>query len=291
MDLLLIRMASVIAVSAAYMLFDVFNRRNVPVLFVYATLAYGAVLTALYLDAMLILASAAIAAVVLGTGYFIYKAGQIGAADIAEFAALSLMIPLQTVPLATPGVMQFGIPFIVSILVGTGVVALAIVPLYYLPKAVRAGLKMSIRRSSGAKAVAIAAAYVAFAIALEWAYGISAAGVAVLAILAAGSAIIIAFEEQITHVMVRYVTPKQFDEGDIIAFNLMSKRSIDAAKRKVRGFGRLMTHGLIQEMRKKKVRQKFPVYKDALPLALPIFVAVVISLLIGNLFVLVLPAL
>ena len=68
MDLLLIRIASAVLIAAAYMLFDIFNNRNVPGMLAYATLGYGAVLTLLYLSTTAILVSAAIAFVVLGIG-------------------------------------------------------------------------------------------------------------------------------------------------------------------------------------------------------------------------------
>ena len=44
-------------------------------------------------------------------------------------------------------------------------------------------------------------------------------------------------------------------------------------------------------MHEKHIKNKFPVYREALPLALPIFIGVAISLLFGNLFILVLPTL
>ncbi len=53
------------------------------------------------------------------------------------------------------------------------------------------------------------------------------------------------------------------------------------------GFDRLVTPGIIGLMKKKGVRTKFPVYRKAMPLALPIFAGVIISLLIGNIIFLI----
>ncbi len=291
MELLALRIASAVAIAAAYMLFDIFNKRNVPGVFAYATLIYGAVLTALYLEVVPVLTSAAIALIILGIGYLIYRAGQVGAADVIEFAALSLIIPMQPVPIVAKQMLQFGMPFAVSVIVGTGIAAMVLVPLYYLPKARLTKRSMSVSRTQIVKALAIAAAYLFFVFSLEKTAGITVDGAIILVILLLGSATITAFEEPITRSMVKYVPASQFDEGDIIAFNLMSKKEISAVKRRARRFDRLLTHELIREMRAKRIRQRFPVYKEALPLALPIFVGVVMSLLVGDLFIFILPVL
>ncbi len=291
MDLLLIRIASAVLIAAAYMLFDIFNNRNVPGMLAYATLGYGAVLTLLYLSTTAILVSAAIAFVVLGIGYMIYKAGQIGAADVIEFAALSLIIPIQPLPLLMNNLRQFGIPFVVSVLISTGLAALVIVPLYYIPKARRTNRLMQVSKGSMLKAATVAGAYLLFAVALERIGGITLRGSVILAVLLIGSATITLFEDPITSAMVRYTTVSKFDEGDLIAFNLMSKQDIEATKKKVKRFDRLVTPELIKEMRAKHITSKFPVYKEALPLALPIFIGVAISLLLGNIFIFILPTL
>lgn len=137
MQLYILRIVSVVAIALVYMLFDVLNKRNVPSLFAYATLAYGILLTILYLDATTILVSTGIALVVLGVGYLIYRIGQLGAADVIEFAALSLIMPIQLTPLIASGVNQFQLPFMLSLLLNTGIVALILVPIYYLPKAMQ----------------------------------------------------------------------------------------------------------------------------------------------------------
>jgi Flp pilus assembly protein protease CpaA len=291
MDLLLIRIVSVVLIAAAYMLFDIFNRRNVPEIFAFATLGYGAVLTLLYLNTATILTSTAIALIVLGLGYLVYRAGQLGAADVIEFASLSLIIPVQPMPLLMGNMLQFGMPFVVSIMIGAGIAALVIVPLYYIPKAKRTNKSLRVSRRSVLKAAAIAGAYLLFMVVIEVTTGITLRGLVILAMLFAGSAIITLFEGPITSAMVRYTSVGGFDEGDFIALNLMSKRDIEATRKRVKRFDRLATPELIKEMRAKHIKRKFPVYKEALPLALPIFIGVAVSLLFGDIFIFILPAL
>ncbi len=291
MNLLLVRIASTIIIATAYMLFDIFNKRNVPGIFAYATLAYAAALTLLYLNTAAILTSVAIALVVLGVGYVTYRSGMLGAADVIEFAALSLIMPIQPAPLIAGSMPQLGIPFVVSVIIGTGIVALVIVPIYYIPKA-RCNKKiMRVGRSSAIKALAIVAAYLFFAIALNEIGGITLHSAIILAVLLIGSATITLFEEPITGVMVKYAPVGDFEEGDLIAFNLMSRQDIEATRKRIKHFDRLVTYELIKEMRTKHITKKFPVYKEALPLALPILIGVVLSLLFGNIFLFILPIL
>ncbi|HVC58554.1 MAG TPA: prepilin peptidase [Candidatus Acidoferrales bacterium] len=292
MDFFYLRIASLIIIATVYMLFDVFNKRNVPTVFAYATLAYGLALTLLYQTPSLIYESVGIALVVIGVGYVVYKIGQIGAADIIEFAAISLMLPLQPVPFLAGMPSQFGLPTIISVFVCTGMVALVTVPLYYLPKARRMTKKpllSFVSRQAVLKSALITSAYLLFIIFMFVELRIMLAGVAILLIMLIFSTLMIIFEKPITDSMVEYVDYRKFDEGDIVAFNLMTLKQIAAIKKKVRSFDRLLSAKLISEMRAKRVSIKLPVYKDAVPLALPILVGVIISLTLGNLIFFILP--
>ncbi len=285
MQLYLIRIASLVAIALAYMLFDLFNKRNVPSIFAYATLAYGFVLTILYLDIHTILISSAIALVVLGVGYIIYKIGQLGAADVIEFAALSLIMPIQGVPLIAGAANQFGLPLMLSLLLNAGIAAVIIVPIYYLPKAknkLKKPLGSFITRQGIFKAVLIAVAYAAFIAFAALVVHMSYIGIGIFLLLLASSCAIILFAVPITQSMVDYVTVAKFEEGDIIAFNLMGQKEIKSIRSKIGSFDRLITKGLIKRMREKGINDKLPVYKEAMPFALPIFIGLIISILLGN---------
>jgi Flp pilus assembly protein protease CpaA len=292
MDIFIYRIASVIIIAAVYMLFDVFNKRNVPSIFAYATLAYGFILTLFYPTEGLILESIAISLIVLGLGYVVYRVGQIGAADIIEFAAISLMLPLQPAPFLQGMPSQFGLPMIISILVSAGIVSLVLVPLYYLPRAKRIlkrPLLSYVDRYTLFKSVLITCTYLVFIAFMLAVLKIQLIGAAILLIMLVFSTLLIMFEKPITDSMVEYVDYTKFDEGDIIAFNLMTTKDIQAVKRKVRGFNRLITANIIRAMKAKRVKTKLPVYKNAVPLALPIFIGIVISLTIGNLIFFIIP--
>ena len=230
MQLLALRIASVLVIAFLYMLFDLFNKRNVPGIFAYATLGYGAFLTLLYLNTNDIVVSSAIALVVMGVGYVIYRIGQIGAADVIEFAAISLMIPIQPSPLLASPVLLLGLPFIVSVIVAAGVTALVIVPLYYIPLAMRKlkrPISSAVDRKSTLKALMILIPYMAFTLFLLAETSIGAEGVAILMALMLGSSVTLLFETPITNSMVEFVPVDKCEEGDIVAFNLMSKKDVE----------------------------------------------------------------
>lgn len=287
-----IRVISAVVIAFIYMLFDVFNKRNVPEKFAYATLVFGFIFTLISFDQSTIISSVTIAAIVLGLGYLVYKFGEIGAADVIEFVALSLLIPTQTAPFLIGRANQFGLPFVVSLIVSTGIVSLVIVPLYYLPRArrlLKRPLIYFITDKDLFKSTILSISYLAFTLFIILLLGINPVGLLLLVIMMINSAIIILFERPITDSMVELVSVEKFEAGDIIAFNLMNEEEIKRLKISVKNFDRLITQEVIDEMKRKKIKTKIPVYKQAMPLALSIFIALVLSLLFGNIILFILP--
>ena len=290
-DITVIRVASFLAIALIYMLFDLFNKRNVPSIFAYATLAYGFVLTLLYAS-ILSLISIAVALLVLGFGYLIYKMGQIGAADIIEFAAISLVLPIQPMPWLV-SLNQLGLPFILSILIGSGVAALIIAPTYYLLFSKNRGTKSSIMRGINSKSIFKSAmvilAYAVFLVFLRLTIGLSAYAFALLAVLAFFSGLIVLFESSIASAMIKYVRVSSFEEGDIIALNLMDQKEVSRLKARVKSLDRLVTQRLIKELKSKRIKERFPVYKNAMPMALPVFIGVLVALSVGDIILFIIP--
>ncbi|MGD0729395.1 MAG: hypothetical protein ABR981_04940 [Candidatus Micrarchaeaceae archaeon] len=291
MQLYILRLASLIVIALVYMLFDVFNKRNVPTVFAYATLAYAAILTALYLNFNLMLQSGAIALLVLGIGFVVYKIGQIGAADVIEFAALSMILPIQQMPILFSNLNQFSFPFIISLLINTGIVALVIVPIYYLPMAKRKLKKpitSFVEKRNVVLSVFLVAVYVFFIVFAYYVARLNYTGVLILLVMMISSALVMLFSIPITYSMVKYVGVEEFEEGDIIAINLMEQKDLKNIKSRIKNFDRLVTSNIIRSIKEKKIKEKFPLYKEAMPFALPIFIALIVSLLAGNLMLLIL---
>ncbi len=283
-DFTTVRIASVIAVALAYMLFDLFNKRNVPSLFAYGSMAYGALLTVIYFvdgEYYTMLLSALIGTVVFGLGYVVYRVGQIGLGDITELTSVSLMLPFQSLPLFAT-VPQFGLPFILSVVIASGVVALIFVPLYYIPKS----KSRTVEKGSAAKAAAIGAAYIAFMGFTAFMGIMSVYGIALLAALMFGSVFTTLYETRITVSMVKYLEPNRLEADDMIAMNVMSKTDRAWFRKRSRHFGQLITPVMIRELKAKRVRRKLPVYRQGIPFAFPIFIGVLLSVLFGNLLIL-----
>ena len=283
-----IYIASAVLVALGYMLFDLLNRREVPNLFAYATVVFAFAIVLLSGDLHLIVQSYLIAFAILGVGYFIYKIGQLGLGDVFELAALSLILAPVSAPLLHYAVMV-GMPSAVSLFLDTGIAAVVMVPLFYIGIAVKrkgAGAVEEISRTDLLRAAAVVASYLVFAFLLAQLARAQLLLFVLLFFVILGSALLLVFQRAITEAMIERVGVSGFTEDDIIAFNLMSRREVSSAKRRIRSFDRLVTREMISEMRRKKIREKFPVYKRAVPFAVPIFFGTIITILAGNLLLL-----
>jgi Flp pilus assembly protein protease CpaA len=280
-----IYVASALIIALGYMLFDVLNNREVPNLFAYATLAFSFAVILLTGNWHLIIQSYLIAFAILGLGYFIYKVGQIGLGDVFEFAALALLLAPITVPIVSHASSLIILPSVISLFVDTGIAAIVVVPLFYIAMAVRrsgTGALGNIRRRDAIRAAIIVAAYLVFAVLLSQITRNAGTLFLVLLPIVAGSTLLILFERPITEVMIEKVGFSEFTEDDIIAFNLMSAEEITAAKRRIKSFDRLVTRRMIDEMRSKKIKTRFPLYKRAIPFAVPIFLGALLTIVFGN---------
>jgi len=292
MQILFLRIILFLAIALAYMLFDIFNNRNVPSYFAYASLAVGAAFTLLYMNLSQIFYSSLIAVAVLGFGYVVYRIGQLGAADVIEIAALSLIIPFFEKPLVY-GAAQAYMPVALSIAINSGIAALIVVPLYYIPKALRIKSKKLDRSESHSNYFRIAliiTVYVFFGVFLLEVLHASYGAIALLAVIALGSTLVLAFEDRMMAYMSQYVTYKGMEPGDIIATGMMEKKDISLLEKKLKHFERLVGPELLKEFKAKMPSRKFPVYKKPIPFAVPIFIGVIATLAFGNVLLLLLPA-
>ncbi len=284
MEIYAIRAVAFILIALGYMLFDVFNNRNVPNVFAYATLALGFAMTMLYLNYLIIMESVLIAVAVLGLGYFVYRIGQLGAADVIELAALSLILPF-----LDSGLLYYFpqgyMPVAISLAINSGIAALIIVPLYYIPKALKHASRNSRTKPEKAdyfKTALIITVYAFFAAFLYLYAGMHLYGLALLILIALGSALVIFYEKPMMAYMVQYVSRNGIEPGDIIATAMLSDRETASLRKKLKQFDRLVSEKLVKEMKAKKFSRKLPVYKKPIPFAVPIFIGAVAAILLGN---------
>ncbi len=269
-------------VTIFYAAFDVFNDRNVPNSFAYASVLLGLAVTVAF-NSDILAFSLALAAFVGAAGYLVYKAGYWGAGDFFELVAVSLILPVQQVPLLVP-TLQLGLPFVLSVFIATGLAAIWAVPIYYMLLDKRRGVRAGASGRRIFLGAALLATYAALFFAVCLLYGFSPLRLAILTAIAVPSAITLIFEERITAGMVRTIPMRELEEGDMLALNVMSTKDSARLSKKYKGFGRLVTKRFIAEI--KGTGEKLPVYRNAAPLALFILMGVIISLLFGNLILL-----
>ena len=285
MFLELLRMGILLTVVVLYALFDLFNKREVPDAFVYAALAIGLLITFTYPKTtaeISLLMAVAVAAI----GYVIYRAGFWGAGDFFELTTISLILPIQPRPLLV-SVDQLGMPFVVSFFISTGLAAIWIVPIYYLlvnrEKTSKRTKTQPIYKILGVLLITI---YLMLLLFVYLLFGISWLRLLIIAAIGIPSAIILAYEEEITDKMTRLVPAKELTEGDIIAVNLMQGSEIRYFASKYKNFGRLVTKEMAKEL--SHVDRKLPVYRHAAPFAVFVLIGVVVSLLFGNIILFIL---
>lgn len=269
-----------LAIAAIYAIFDVFNKRNVPDWFAYGSVAAGVAAALLFNPGTLTLTF--LLALAIGiVGYAIYRLGYWGAGDYFELVAISLILPLQPQPLFT-SLNQFGMPFIFSVVIATGMAALWGVPLYYLfiSKNRKKGF-VKVDSSHVAKGITALSLYVILLALTLYLFGLSYRALALILLLAIPSSISMTFEETIRSRMVEYVLSNRLEVGDMIATSLISEGELQKLKKRYKDFGRLVTKPTITSLRNWK--KPLPVYKEAAPLAPFVLLGVIIAFLFGNL--------
>ncbi|MDE1846296.1 MAG: prepilin peptidase [Candidatus Micrarchaeota archaeon] len=281
-----LRVPVVLLIALIYAAYDIFNKRDIPDKVAYASLVVGVLFT-LALDTQTIIMSALIALVVGALSYALYRVGQMGLGDGFEFVALSLIIPIQPAPWFV-FVNQLGLPFILSIFIATGFAAVILVPIYYISKMKRADfgkVRKGITQKMALKAVMMLLAYGALFLFITYSFGFSYVALAIIALIALPSIVVILFEKQMMLQMIEKIYPSSLEEGDIIAMDLMTPKEVAYFKAKYTKFGKLADKKLIERIA--GIKRKMPVYKKAIPLALPTLIGTLIAFALGNLLLLV----
>ncbi|MGC8730592.1 MAG: prepilin peptidase [Candidatus Micrarchaeia archaeon] len=268
----LLKIVILLVFAFVYAYFDIFNKRNIPNKFAYLSLAFGIFFT--FLNPMgIILYSLIIAAFILASGYLLYKGGLLGLGDGFEFAFISLMLPVQPQPVL--GVQQFGLPFALSVFVSSGIVAIVAIPLYYILKTKKSDINIRSIEMASLVFVSYLLLLMVFLV-----FGAGLIAIALILVIAFFSALLFLVEGTLKKAMVRWVYPKELDDGDIIAVNLLSKNEFSFFKSKSKHFGKLVDTKNMNEL--KRIKKKLPVYKNAVPFSVFILAGAIVALVLGN---------
>jgi Flp pilus assembly protein protease CpaA len=121
-----IRIFLALAGTIATVYFDIFNKRNVPNTLLYAFLGVAILTNILFYDPVIFTYAVGLAAIVFLLGFFLYKMGQIGGADLFVICSIILLLPIHPSNLET----LFNYPLIFSTLLYGGV-AFSIFSIFY----------------------------------------------------------------------------------------------------------------------------------------------------------------
>ncbi|MDE1850760.1 MAG: prepilin peptidase [Candidatus Micrarchaeota archaeon] len=281
-DVGLLRIAALLAIGIVFAAYDIFNRRNIPNVFAFGSVAIGAVFTLALGDVQQIVYSVLVASVVGALSYLLYKIGQMGLGDGFEFVAISLIMPLQPAPLLQ-AVGQLGLPFMLSVFVAAGIAAIVLVPAYCIAK-MRRGKRLEplikIRPNTAIKAAIMLLAYGALLLFVTYSFGFNLIAWAIVVLIGIPSVVAIIYEGAMKEQMVKWVYPKELEAEDFIAIELMGRKEEAYFGRRYKKFGRVATKEMVLRLRGAK--RKLPVYKNAIPLAFPTLIGIVAALLFGN---------
>lgn len=259
--------------------YDVFNNKNVPELFLYGFLAIAFLTNLIAYDSSLTFYSIAVSAVVFGFFYILYKAGQLGGADVYILASVSLLLPLQ--PQLSPFLSHSSIPqipFIASVILVSGISLMLYMVIRSFPialKFVKAPKNLDKTAMLGSFAMLGAFAIFSFVSVqsglVPYSYFLLAGALVALSIY------FTIFKPAINESMVEWVDHTGVEPEDIIAIDMMDKDLV-----RERSLSRLVDANMHERM-KKIHGKKIAVYRH-LPMFIPhLLIGLIFSILIGNL--------
>ncbi|VVC71939.1 Uncharacterised protein [uncultured archaeon] len=228
-----VRIGSMIAFLSLAAYFDIFNRKNVPVVIPYAMIAFGLILNLATLDFGSLISSATVALLILTVGYIVYRTGQIGGADVLIFTGIALLMPSTPTPFypvsQAAGVLEY--PFVFSVFIVSGFIALIGLAVQYIPPIIRAFIsgRTKITARQALPAILISVAYLGAVFFLtqmcvtfpSQRCVISPIQGILISALALLAGFLMLFKDEISLQMVEWVSYSKIDEEDVIALSML----------------------------------------------------------------------
>lgn len=140
----LIRMIIAILFTSMAASYDIFNKKNIPDLLLYSFLGCAILISIIDFNFHLLIYSLIIAGVIGTVGYLLYKAGQLGGADVFILCSLSLLLPIQ--PRLNNSNTILNLPFIFSILFVAGLFFIIYVLIKFTPIILKRKEKLEIKK-------------------------------------------------------------------------------------------------------------------------------------------------
>jgi Flp pilus assembly protein protease CpaA len=281
MEFAMLRFAICFVGCAGATYYDIFNKRNVPSWLTYSLVAIGALFTLASFNMNVIVSSGAVAFVIFVFGYILYRTGQIGGADVLVFISIALLLPEAPTSIFLHANSQLGLPFVVSIFVLSGVLAVFGIFLKYIPLTIRdvlMGEKLKIDLSQFALAIFTLVFYSVFVYYMNGIIELPQTQLVVFAAVIVSATSVFALKDHISEkYMIRMVGVDEIDEEDVLAVEKMDPKLVKGYK-----LDRLLTLKEIEKLKKMGKKKKFPVYKE-MPTFMPyVLIALAAALLFGD---------
>ncbi|MCD6227748.1 prepilin peptidase [Candidatus Micrarchaeota archaeon] len=259
--------------------FDIFKNRNVPDKLLYGFLLIS--LLFLVIDPQTIIPSVFWGGVIGAIGYLLYRAGQIGGADVILFVTLSFLLPT-TPSLFTQQTIQM--PFILSLIIVSGMFLILYIIIKYAPKlfamAMSGRIKFSLDRLFYSGALLFMYVVMIYLL-YDMGMGNPLPFVLLLGYLVFITIFVNLFKTELTQLMSEKVDlSKKSDrtkitEEDVVALELMDKDYV-----KKHNIPKLLTTDAIKRLSKEKVKL---IVLTKLPPFIPfVFLSLILEILFGD---------
>jgi Flp pilus assembly protein protease CpaA len=281
MEFAMLRFVICLVGCTAATYYDLFNRRNVPTWLTYALVAIGALFTLASLNISIITQNFLIAIAIFVLGYLLYRAGQIGGADVLVFISIALLLPEAPAPLLSTTAPHLEFPFVFSVFILSGMLGVFGIFLKYVPATLYEflrGEKIRISRAQAGLAVATLLLYTIFLYYLNSIVELPEVQLIIFLAVVVCATSLFTLKDYISEKhMIRMVGVDEIDEEDILAVEKMDQKVVSKYK-----LDKLLTPSEIDKLRKMGKKKKFPVYKE-MPVFMPyVLIALLAALLFGD---------
>ncbi|MFH1785488.1 MAG: prepilin peptidase [Candidatus Micrarchaeota archaeon] len=242
--------------------YDLFNKKNIPDLFLYSFLLIAFLINLLFYEETLFIFSLAIAVVVSGIGYIFYRVGQLGGADVFILAGIMLLLPIHP----SFSEMTFNIPFVFSIIIFSGVVFALYMMVYFGFKLLNTEAKPNLLY------LLMLVPYGLFAYVYLGSFLFSPLYFAFITISMFAITLFMMFKESVNKLLAEELPLSQLEPEDVLALELMNKDLVEKHK-----LTRLVTENEIARLKKAKLTEVW-VYTKLPPFVPFILVGMVMSL-------------
>jgi Flp pilus assembly protein protease CpaA len=281
MDAMMLRYVICLVGCAAATYYDLFNRRNVPAYITYGLVALGILFTLASLNASVIVQSFAVAIAIFAVGYVLYRAGQIGGADVLVFVSIALLLPEGPQPLLTSVKSPFNYPFVLSIFLFSGVLGVFGIFLKYVPRTLYDAMKgeeVKLNTWQVLQSILLLFIYAIFMYYINALAPLPQLPLLIFMAVVVCATILFSLKNHISDTyLIQMVSVKEIDEEDILAVDKMDLKVV-----KKYGLDRLLTVEQIGKLKRMGKGKKFPVYTN-MPVFMPyVLISLVAALLFGD---------